>query len=100
MKGQASETRIAKWCVARTLRSLGRVEEALSRQISLRDELDAAGERDGYVFEEIGECLLALNRLEEARPFFQKAYELLLQDIWLVQKEPDRLGRLKELGQA
>ena len=27
-KGQASETRIAEWCVARTLRSLGRIEEA------------------------------------------------------------------------
>jgi len=99
-KGQATETRIAKWCVARTLRSLGRVEEALSRQMSLKNELDAAGERDGYVFEEIGECLLALDRLEEARPYFLKAYEHLLRDISLVQNEPGRLVRLQELGQG
>lgn len=97
-KGQASETRIAAWCVARALRSLGRVEEALKRQMSLKDELDAAGESDGYVFEEIGECLLALNRRKEAHPFFRKAYENLLQDEWLVAHEPERLVRLKELG--
>jgi tetratricopeptide (TPR) repeat protein len=95
-KGRVNETRIAAWCVARTLRSLGRVEEALSRQMRLNEE--SAGEEDGYVSEEIGECLLTLNRLEEARPYFLKAYEHLLQDTWLVQNEPERLVRLKELG--
>ena len=62
-KGRVSETRVAVWCVARTLRSLDRIEEALSRQMTLKDEFDSAGEGDGYVFEEIGECLLALDRL-------------------------------------
>ena len=99
-KGKTSETRIAAWCVARTLRSLGQVEEALSRQMKLKVELDSASESDGYVFEEIGECLLALNRPEEARPIFQKAYEHLTQDGWLVRNEPERLVRLKELGGA
>jgi tetratricopeptide (TPR) repeat protein len=99
-KGQASETRIAVWCVARTLRSLGRVEEALARQMQLKDELDSAGESDGYVFEEIGECLLALGRSKRARPFFRKAYEGLRQDSWLAEHEPERLKRLKELGGA
>ena len=97
-KGQARETRIAAWCVARTLRSLGRVEEALKRQMTLKDELDSAGEKDGYVFEEIGECLFALNRPKQARPYFRKAYEHLLQDTWLAEHEPERLRRLKELG--
>ena len=32
-KGRARETHIASWCVARTLRSLGRIKEALSRQM-------------------------------------------------------------------
>lgn len=36
--------RIAKWCVARELRALGRVEEALARQRGLLAELDRAGE--------------------------------------------------------
>jgi tetratricopeptide (TPR) repeat protein len=99
-KGRVNETRIARWCVARTLRSLGRVEEALSKQLTLKDEIEGVKEKDGYVFEEIGECLLALNRLEEARPYFSEAYELLAQDTWLVEKEPDRLARLKKLGEG
>ena len=97
-KGRVNETRIASWCVARTLRSLGRIEEALARQMALKEEFESSGESDGYVYEEIAECLLALNRPDEARPFFLKAYELLLQDTWLVQNEPERLVRLKELG--
>ena len=59
------ELRIARWSVARCLRSLGRVEEALAEQRSLATELDAAGETDGYVDEEIAECLLDLGREDE-----------------------------------
>jgi tetratricopeptide (TPR) repeat protein len=99
-KGRVNEIRIAAWCVARTLRSLGRIEEALSRQMALKDEFESAGESDGYVFEEIGECLLLLNRSEEARPYFLKAHEVLSQDPWLLEKEPERLVRLKGLGDA
>jgi len=39
-----------------------------------------------------------LNRPGEARPYFSKAYEILAQDAWLPEQEPDRLARLKELG--
>lgn len=98
-EGKVAETRIAVWAVARTLRSLNRIEEALSRQMALKDEFDAAGETDGYVFEEIGECLLALKRKNEARPHFAKAYEVLSQDKWLVEQESERLARLKQLGE-
>ena len=98
-KGRISQTRIASWTVARTLRSLSRVEEALSKQLALKDELESAGEEDdGFVSEEIGECLLALSRLDEARPCFAKAYDKLSKDEWLVKQEPHRLARLKELG--
>ena len=97
-KGSAREIRIAIWCVARTLRSLNRVEEALSKQMALKAEFESAGETDGYVFEEIGECLFVLNREEEARPYFAKAYEVLSQDEFLVEQEPERIQRLKGLG--
>jgi hypothetical protein len=93
------ETRIAAWTVARTLRSLNRVEEALSKQMALKEEFESAGEADGYVLEEIGECLLALNQLDESRPYFAKAYDVLSKDEWLAEQEPDRLARLKELSQ-
>ena len=99
-KGSVKETRVAVWCVARALRSLDRVEEALSKQMVLKTELESAGENDGFVFEEIAECLLALKRLEEARPHFSKAYELLAKDMFLVEREPERLARLKKLGKV
>ena len=57
-----TRTRIARWCVARCLRSLGRTEEALTEQQALAIELQALGETDEYVTEEIAECLRALGR--------------------------------------
>ena len=97
-KGRIHETRIATWCVARTLRSLGRIEEALARQMTLEEEFESAGEADGFVFEEIGECLLALNRQRDARPYFLRAYEVLSLDPSLLENEPERLARLSDLA--
>jgi tetratricopeptide (TPR) repeat protein len=99
-KGRVNETRIAKWTVARTLRSMKRVEEALSHQMELKKEFDSAEEEDGYVLEEIGECLLALNRRDDAQSYFAEAYKVLSQDIWLAEQEPKRLNRLRELGKV
>ena len=98
--GRVNETRIANWTVARTLRSMNRIEEALSHQMELEKEFVSTNEEDGYVFEEIGECLLALNRSDEARPYFARAYTLLFQDVWLAEKESQRLQRLKQLGKV
>jgi tetratricopeptide (TPR) repeat protein len=92
--------RIARWCVARALRSLGRVEDALTMQRALLADLERAGARDGFVFEEIGECLLNLGRTDEAKPFFAQAHTELSQDDWLAANEPDRLRRLKELSSS
>jgi tetratricopeptide (TPR) repeat protein len=99
-QGKAADIRIARWCVARCLRSLGQVEEALDMQRVLLAEGEAAGEPDGYTHEEIGECLLVLGRAEEARPHFARACEILSQDPWLVESEPQRLERMAELGRA
>jgi tetratricopeptide (TPR) repeat protein len=99
-KGQATPLRIAHWCVARCLRSLGRIEAALALQRKLLAELQTNGGSDGYVLEEIGECLLALSRTDEARPYFAQAYALLSQDAWLAESEPRRLERLKQLADS
>jgi tetratricopeptide (TPR) repeat protein len=91
---------IAKWCVARTLRSLGKTEEALKQQFALIKFNEEQGiEGDGYIHEEIGECLLELGKPDEAKPYFAKAYEILSQDIWLAENEKERLERLKQLGE-
>jgi tetratricopeptide (TPR) repeat protein len=96
--GQERESRVARWCVARCLRSLGRADEALATQKSLSAEYERVGGGDGYVQEEIGECLLALGRNAEATPYFAQAYDMLSKDPWLADNEPERLQRLKSLG--
>jgi tetratricopeptide (TPR) repeat protein len=89
---------IARWCVARAWRALGRVEEALLEQRALLAERTAAAAPDGYVHEELGECLLALGRAGEAREHFAAASHLLAQDTWLAANEPARLARLARLA--
>lgn len=90
--------RVARWTVARGLRALGRFDEALAMQQQLLAELEALGEADGLVHEELGELLLALGRPDEAAPQFARAHALLSQQAWLVEKEPARLARLLELA--
>ncbi len=94
------EILIAKWCIARTLRSSGRLEEALHQQQALQEEWKPLGGSDGFTEEELGECLLALGRTDEARPYFAQAYAKLSQDAWLMATEPARLERLKRLGEG
>lgn len=96
--GSVETTRIAQYCVGRCLRSMGRLEEALAIQQGLKAEMDADGSKDGFVSEELGECLLALGREEESRNHFARAHELLSQDGWLTDNEPERLTRLKTLA--
>jgi tetratricopeptide (TPR) repeat protein len=94
-QGDAELIRVGRWTVARGLRSLGRYEEALAIQKSLRG--DERGD-DGYVDEELGELLLALGRADEGRPHFARAHDLLSKDPWLVEAEPERLKRLADLA--
>jgi tetratricopeptide (TPR) repeat protein len=95
------QIRIAKWCLAKTLRMLGKVDSALTLQQELEKEWKESGEeQDGYVFEEMAECLLALKKDQEAAKYFALAYQYLSKDPWLAQDEPQRLQRLKELGKV
>jgi tetratricopeptide (TPR) repeat protein len=51
--GDPHRTRVARWMVAWALRNLGMTEVALEMQRELMAELDAAGEVDPYVYDEI-----------------------------------------------
>ena len=47
----------------------------------------------------MAECLAALGRADEARPYFKKAFEHLSKISWLAESEPKRIERLKKLGE-
>ena len=86
----AAETRVAKWCGARTLRFVGRTEEALRMRRRLSTDWRRARGKAGYAYEELEECLLALGKSREARGFFRVAYAELSKHPWLVVHEPKR----------
>jgi tetratricopeptide (TPR) repeat protein len=94
-RGQFKQLVIAKWSIARQLRALGRLDEALGAQEALAAE---KSEPEGYTEEELAECLFALGRTTEATPHFQAAYNLLGTDPWFVANEAPRLARLGEMG--
>jgi tetratricopeptide (TPR) repeat protein len=94
-RSREKETLIAKWTIGRTYRAIGRLEEALQLQVDLEKESKV---QDGYISEEIGECLLALDRKEESKPHFAKAYGLLKEDKYLQRFDAERLKRLSELS--
>ncbi|HEY1015030.1 MAG TPA: tetratricopeptide repeat protein [Herpetosiphonaceae bacterium] len=96
--GQQHEERIARWSVARALRSLGRVGEAQAIQHALLAEHRALGSEDGYVYEELAECALLQGERAAAAPWAAAAHRLLGQDAWLAANEPARLERLRELA--
>jgi tetratricopeptide (TPR) repeat protein len=52
-RSQARETLIGQWMEAWTLRSLGRIDEALALQLQLERDWDARQEPDPYVYEEL-----------------------------------------------
>lgn len=96
--GKQPQGRIARWSVARCLRSLGRFDEALALQRALEREWADAGSADGFVLEEIAELLAALGRTDEARPYFRRAAEALAQVDGFARREGERLARLRARG--
>lgn len=97
-EGEPKSTGVARWCVARCLRSLGRLDEALQIQLTLGAAHEAAGTADGFVAEELGELYLAKGEPEEAAAHFAAALRLLAQDRWFVEHEAARLARIRALA--
>lgn len=96
VQGQRRAILEARWCLAKCMRFEGQVDSSLALQLELEQAWLREGPTDGYVFEEIAECLLLLGRIEESKPYFGRAHKLLSEDPWLVRDEPERLKRLQE----
>lgn len=97
-QGNQETIMIAKWCIARTHRSLQNYDKALEMQLELRETNEKLGRKDGYVNEELGELYLLKDEKDNSKNQFAKAYELLSQDIWLANNEKERLDRMLELS--
>lgn len=98
-RGNARTVRIARWSVARALRSLRRYDEALAIQQALLVEYERTGETDGYVYEELAEIELARGEIAAARNWFGKAYAALSLDASLKADSPERLERMRKLAE-
>ena len=67
---QSSGALVAKWSVAKQLRYLGKVDQAKRMQEELLAAWEKAGKPDGFVYEELAECLLLQGKAVEATPWF------------------------------
>ncbi len=65
-QGRPNNVRVARWMVARTLRLLGRLDEALLMQRGLEADWAAAGGQDPYVFDEMAEIHVARGDVDRA----------------------------------
>ncbi|MFW9777763.1 MAG: tetratricopeptide repeat protein [Candidatus Heimdallarchaeota archaeon] len=99
IQGNPVTIAIAMWCVARVHRSLNNIDKALELQLEVNRYRDHNKlEKGGYNYEELGELYLMKEDEGLAQEHFRLAYELLSQDKWLVNDEPERLDRIKKLG--
>jgi tetratricopeptide (TPR) repeat protein len=92
--GTPEQQRVARWAVARALRSLARFDEALDIQLRLHEQ----GPDDGYVEEELAELLLATGHRAGAAEHAAVAARLLGADSWFAEYESGRLDRLRQLA--
>lgn len=89
--GDKANTAVARWSVARTLRELGRIDEAFA----INSVLLADDPEDPYNHQEQALLLVALGRHEEARAPAQKALASLEDDPWMQENRPEVLRELR-----
>ena len=98
-KNNAEAIIIARWSIARTHRALNEIDKAIEIQISLIREWERIGEKDGYVYEELGELYLVKKDDKNRKKYFKMAYDELLKDKWFAKNEKKRLERFKSLSE-
>lgn len=91
--GNEENTRVAKWCVARTLRELGRVADAKT----IMSELHALQPDGEFNNQEMALLLVAEGHIEEAKPYAEKALAILEQDDWMLKNRADIISALRSI---
>ncbi|HYM21038.1 MAG TPA: hypothetical protein VEW28_08555 [Candidatus Kapabacteria bacterium] len=83
---------------AKSLRFAGHPERSLAIIQQVFEKLSAEKKDDGYIRQELAEALFALGKIDEAKPHFIKASELLSKDDWFIKNCPDELKRLDAMS--
>ncbi len=109
-EGYVPNIRVATWAVARALRSLDRLDEAVAMQLALLKEYDVitmSGTFDmpvemftltrGLVYEELAELYHAQQCSAEAEVYASLAYDALSRDEMFKKISSERLKRLEQL---
>jgi tetratricopeptide (TPR) repeat protein len=86
-----------EWSQARTLRALGQTSAALAIQEGLLAKMQKHGIISGHVYLELAECKQLLKSKEEAKTYFEQAYESLSANGWYSDNKVDELERMKYL---
>jgi tetratricopeptide (TPR) repeat protein len=89
--------RISRWSVARAMRSLGKVEEAIEIQEDLMEQYKSPMDK-GYGYEELALLYDAKGDKEKAKENAVKAFEELSKDSGFVEKEKERLEKLVQMA--
>ena len=89
--GNPANLRAARWSIARCMRELGRIDEALA---IVRDLIKGQPE-DAFNNQEMALCLAAHGL--ECQPFALKAWNAHKDDIWMQQNRAETLSQLKAL---
>jgi len=95
---QAAEIEIARYAVGKTLRALGRPDEAAPMLERAVAGAEAAGRPDGWFHEELAEVYAALGREGEARKQARLALPLLQEDDPSLAQDAERSARLRALA--
>jgi tetratricopeptide (TPR) repeat protein len=95
---EINNTPEAEWALARTLRAMGKFDEALIAQKSILDKFTALGKINGHVYVEMGECHQHLKNFDEARRFFDLAYRALSENKWFADNKAHELARIQHLS--
>lgn len=97
---RTTNANIARWSAAKTKRMMGKVEDAYSVQLMLKEVIERTADEDGYVYEELAECCLLLGHEDDAKKYAATAYKILSKDSWLIANERERVDRLKKIGEV
>jgi len=91
--GNPANLKAARWSIAGCMRELGRIDEALAIVSDLlRDQPD-----DALNNQEMALCLAAQGLESQSRPFAEKAWVALKDDLWMQENRAEVLSQLQDL---